>query len=188
MPRSCSTGSTECKCQSCLFFFFFSSILFNMLTFVAVCFLRAVSAARDGTSFEWKYVPVISVKLLAMLEEMLFRSPFPTLKVFESRVDAAFQRAFEQSIQDDYKDTGRVRRAFLQAVIKEGEARRASVDNAAQESADSLVAEIMGNSDQPPLPGPAAAQPAQPPSQAALSAPGQPSSSSVGQEATPATT
>ena len=162
-----------------------------MLTFVAaVCFLRAVSAARDGTSFEWKYVPVISVKLLAMLEEMLFRSPFPTLKVFESRVDAAFQRAFEQSIQDDYKETHRVRRAFLDAVLKEGAARSASGDNAAQESADSLVAEIMGNSDQPPLPGPAAAPPAQQqtPSQAALSAPGQPSSSSAEQEAAPATT
>ena len=187
MPTSCSNRSTECKCQSCLFFF--SSILFNMLTFVAaVCFLRAVSAARDGTSFEWKYVPVISVKLLEMLEEMLFRSPFPTLKVFESRVDAAFQRAFEQSIQVDYKETHRVRRAFLDAVLKEAAACSASGDNAAQESADSLVAEIMGNSDQPPLPGPAAAPPAQPPSQAALSAPGQPSSSSVEQEATPATT
>ena len=76
----------------------------------------------------------------------------------------------------------------VKIVLKEAAALRASRDNAAQESATSLVAEIMGNSDQPPLPGPAAAPPAQPPSQAALSAPGQPSSSSVEQEAAPATT
>lgn len=110
----------------------------------------------------------MSVKLLEMLEAMLFRSPYPTLKVFESRVEAQFQRAFQKSIEDDYKDTHRVRRAFLDAVLKEATRRRGLEGDVRESAASIMVSEIMGTLEEQPTGGPG---PAPPQSQSQAEAP-----------------